>query len=104
MSRIPSAARQNLDNSIHQTSFGTYINEGVHTSEGTINNYQTIINSPKPSDLLCMSSASLRDFSDLNVNQTNSTDVVLPAPRLTLERASILLDVLNPRGLVSFAE
>jgi len=103
MSGIPSGnpARQNfqVDNSIHRILFGTYVNEGIHTSEGTINSYQTIINNPRLSDPLGILSGS-----SLKLSDQLSRNVVLPPPHLTLERPLILLDVPNPRGLASFAE
>jgi len=102
MSSIPSRgspARQN-------TTYENYDNRGLHinTFEGTVNSYQTINNNSGPPDPLRMSSGSLHKPSHLKITQANSRDVVLLAPHLTPERASILPDVPNPHDLESFAE
>jgi len=101
MSSIPSRGSPACQNT-------TYVNRALHinTSKGTVNSYQTINNNnpgPDP-DPLRMSSGSLHKLSHLKITQANSRNVVLLAPHLTPERASILPDVPNPHDLGSFAE
>ena len=97
-------ARQNY--STFYDNFQSYDNQGlrIDTSEGAANSYQTIINNARPPDPLRMSSRSLHKLSDLKICQRNSTNVVPPAPHLTLEHVLILLDVPNPHGLGLFAD
>jgi len=94
----PSNQRTINDHSHHETSYGSYINQGQHAEiihNGVVNQYGVSL----PQGVLTLP---LTILTDLKNNQRNSSGIPLPVLVSILLHASILLVVPSPHALEFF--